>query len=84
MPRNRGVAADAVVRTWAMVAVDRAVYRVPLWDSASLMRQFRRLSRQSVGTILREFANAGLIRIGRERIEVLNEDGLRTIVTSKP
>ncbi len=84
MPRNRGVAADAVVRTWAMVAVDRAVYRVPLWDSASLMRQFRRLNRQSVGTILREFAKAGLIRIGRERIEVLNEDGLRTIVTSKP
>ena len=41
------------------------------------------LSRQSVGTILREFAQAGLIRMGREKIEVLSEEGLQKIVTGR-
>jgi CRP/FNR family transcriptional regulator, cyclic AMP receptor protein len=42
------------------------------------------LSRQSVGSILREFANAGLIRIAREKIEVISHDGLHSVVTGKP
>ncbi len=41
------------------------------------------LSRQSVGTILREFAQLGLIRMGREKIEVLSEEGLQSVVTSR-
>ncbi len=41
------------------------------------------LSRQSVGTILREFAEASLISMGREKIKVLNDGGLQRIVSGR-
>jgi CRP/FNR family transcriptional regulator, cyclic AMP receptor protein len=38
------------------------------------------LSRQSVGTVLREFSGEGLIRTARQKIELLSPDGLREFV----
>ena len=39
------------------------------------------LSRQSVGTILRDFEQKGLITLGRQKIELLNASALRELVT---
>ncbi len=42
------------------------------------------LSRQSVGMIMREFAQRGLVDTGRQRIDIVNPAGLQAIVSGSP
>jgi CRP/FNR family transcriptional regulator, cyclic AMP receptor protein len=56
---------------------------MPLRVTQAQLARMLGLSRQSVGTILRAFESDKLVRMGRERIELLSHAGLRDVVNGR-
>lgn len=76
-----------VARCLLMAAADPLCHRLvnrcshsPLRITQSEVAYMLGLSRQSVGTVLRALESAGLIRMGRQKIEILSAPGLREVV----
>jgi CRP-like cAMP-binding protein len=55
----------------------------PMRLTQSQLARMLGLSRQSVGTVLRVFESDNLVRMGRERIELLSRSGLRDVVSGR-